>query len=141
MGVASPKKFILGTRVRKYSDPFLYMVSQAVATQPRISARGLGIFSSLMFRALINEAKGPRCGFDGEKKTREWSGLDGSGSWGPVFPEAEPEAENEADPEAQVPDPSFELPVLTAADAITNEPLLSPDARPKRSRRAPSRMQ
>ena len=77
----------------------------------------------------------PRCGFDGEKKTRPWSELDGSGVWGPVFPEA--------NPKDQATDPSAELPNPTAADAIATEPIASPNhgeiPRMKRSRRPPSR--
>ena len=62
----------------------------------------------------------PRCGFDGEKKTREWRGLDGAGGWGPAFPTAEP----------RTPQPE----VVNARHAMAVKPLDSPDVCEKRGR-------
>jgi len=62
----------------------------------------------------------PRCGFDGEKKTREWRGLDGAGGWGPAFPTAEPRT---AQPE-----------IVNARHAMAVKPLDSPDVCEKRGR-------
>ena len=60
----------------------------------------------------------PRCGFDGEKKTREWRGLDGSGGWGPTFPVA--------GTRTPVAHPSPPSEIANARDAMAAEPLDSP---------------
>ena len=54
----------------------------------------------------------------GEKKTREWRGLDGAGGRGPAFPTAEPRFP------AVKPSPLPEI--VNARDAMTAEPLDSP---------------
>jgi hypothetical protein len=47
----------LGSRVPQYSGAFLYSLSQAVAIEPHISARSLGLFTAVTFRAFLDEAK------------------------------------------------------------------------------------
>ena len=69
----------------------------------------------------------------GEKKTREWRGLDGAGGRGPAFPTAEPRF-------PAVEDPSPLPEIVNARDVMSAEPLDSPDVREKRGRgsRSPS---
>ena len=98
----------------------------------------------------------PRCGFDGEKKTREWRGLDDAGGWGPAFPTAEPRFPAVEDPSPlpeivnardvmsaepldspdQAVDPFPQPEIVKARDAIAVEPLDSPDGCEKRGRRS-----
>jgi hypothetical protein len=52
-----PSDSALGSRVPQYSGAFLYSLSQAVAIEPHISARSLGLFTAVTFRAFLDEAK------------------------------------------------------------------------------------